>query len=142
MPRKLFLLLLSAMLSACMTASEHKAEVSTQEGDALTVGKVQREIHTGMSGAEVASVLGTPNIVTTDEQRREVWIYDRVSTITARSESRGGIGVLVLGVDAGGLLSGQSSSGASSTTQRTLTIIIKFDENKMVRDFSYHATQF
>lgn len=43
----------------------------------LTVGVVQKEIRIGMSGAEVAEALGAPNIVTTDEERREVWIYER-----------------------------------------------------------------
>ena len=34
---------------------------------AATVGVVQKEIKVGMSGAQVAEVLGSPNVVTTDE---------------------------------------------------------------------------
>lgn len=34
------------------------------------------------------------------------------------------------------------SAGATSKTQRTLTVGIKFDEQKNVRDFAYHATKF
>lgn len=48
--------------------------------DRLTVGKVQGEIKVGMPASQVAELLGSPNIVTTDEKRREVWIYDKVST--------------------------------------------------------------
>ena len=40
------------------------------------------------------------------------------------------------------ILGGSSSDSASSTRQRTLTIIIKFDEQKKVRDFAYNYTQF
>ena len=46
---------------------------------------MQREIKLGMSGADVAKVLGSPNIVTTDDERREVWIYDKFSTDTTVS---------------------------------------------------------
>ena len=48
--------------------------------DRLTVGRVQGEVKVGMSAAQVAELLGSPNIVTTDDKRREVWIYDKVST--------------------------------------------------------------
>ena len=36
----------------------------------LTVGKVQGEIMLGLDAAKVAELLGSPNIVTTDEKRR------------------------------------------------------------------------
>lgn len=133
------------LLSGCMSAGEHRSAVQG-EGDKLTVGKVQREIKVGMSGAEVARVLGSPNIVTTDDERREVWVYDKISTETAYSESRGGVLALVLagsGDIGGGAAPGYSAgAGARSTTQRTLTVIVKFDKESRVRDFSYHASQF
>ena len=34
------------------------------------------------------------------------------------------------------------STGAASTSQKTLTVIIKFDEAKKVRDFAYHTSSF
>lgn len=140
------------VLSGCQSAQDHAADVNAAnaEGDQLTVGTVQREIRVGMSGGEVASVLGAPNIVTTDEERREVWVYDRISTNRAYSTSSGGVSALVLvgalvgDTLAGGLGGGNysSSSGASSTTQKTLTVVIKFDEQGMVRDFAYHTSTF
>lgn len=134
-------------LAGCMSASQHAADVKKgADADRLTVGTVQREIRQGMSGAEVAEVLGSPNIVSTDEKRREVWVYDKVATDTVYSTSQGGVAALVLGVgsEVGGLGAGSAGrrAGARSTTQRTLTIIIKFDEVGKVRDFSYHASQF
>jgi len=123
-----------AVLSGCSTA-QHAA--STQEGlqsDRLTVGTVQKEIKKGMSGAEVAQALGSPNIVSTDEQGREVWIYDKISTDRVQMESSSYGTLIVVG--------GQSSSGSSSTSQQTLTIIIKFDNDKKVRDIAYHASRF
>ena len=108
---------------------------------------MQAEIKTGMSGAEVATILGSPNIVTTDEERREVWIYDKFATESINSSSSNGISILFLGLvsdfSGGGARGGSnSSSGASSKSQRTMTIIIKFDNVKKVRDFAYHSSSF
>ena len=138
--------LLIALVTGCQSAAVHKQQVQDDSSDRVTVGKVQKEIRTGMSGAEVAQVLGSPNIVSTDEERREVWIYDKIATDHAYSESRGGVSALILGW--GGSVAGaasgnvSSSAGASSTSQRTLTIIIKFDKEGVVRDFSYHTSRF
>jgi len=139
------------VLSGCGGAGYHASSVQQGlEGEKLTVGTVQREIRKGMSGAEVAQVLGSPNIVSTDEKGREVWIYDKIATDRVYSTSSGGVSALVLGgalagvgVAGGGVGAGYSSSaGAVSTTQRTLTVIIKFDEEKRVRDFAYHSSRF
>ena len=134
-------------LTGCMSASQHAAEVKKGTADdRITVGTVQREIRQGMSGAEVAQVLGSPNIVSTDEKRREVWVYDKVATDTVYSTSQGGVAALILAGsgDVGGLAGGTSGygAGAKSTSQRTLTIVIKYDEAGKVRDFSYHSTRF
>ena len=137
-------------LAGCMTASEHRSAVRDDTSDRLTVGTVQRKIKVGMPSSQVAEVLGSPNIVSTDEKRREVWIYDKISTEKVYSTSEGGISTLVLGgaLVGPGLLGGAvvpsygQSAGAVSTTQRTLTVIIKFDDKHRVRDFAYHASRF
>lgn len=100
----------------------------------LTVGQVQKEIRVGMSGAEVAQVLGSPNIVSSDENRHEVWVYDKISTQISQKAHSAGVWLLLIGAGGGGSHASQS--------QNTLTIVIKFDENKRVRDFSYHSSRF
>ncbi len=128
--------LLTAILVSGCSAANHAASVNGAQGRsaALTVGAVQREIRVGMTNAQVAETLGSPNMVTTDEHRRENWVYDRISTDTAYSSSSGGVGLLLLGA--------ASSSGARSTSQRTLTIIVKFDAANRVRDFAYRSSAF
>ncbi|HEX7092713.1 MAG TPA: hypothetical protein VF205_03475 [Nitrospiraceae bacterium] len=121
-------LCLSVVAAGC--ASE-KAEIKE---DRLTVGKVQGEIKVGMPASQVAELLGSPNIVTTDDKRREVWIYDKVSTDRVDAASSSYAGLIILGT--------RSSDSSSSQRQRTLTIIIKYDEEKKVRDFAYNSTQF
>jgi outer membrane protein assembly factor BamE (lipoprotein component of BamABCDE complex) len=127
-------LLTASLLAGCQNAASHRADVQNDSGDRMTVGKVQREIRVGMSSADVAQILGSPNIVSTDEERREVWIYDKIATDKAYSSSAGGVNALILGFG--------SSSEASSTSQRTLTVVIKFDNNGRVRDFAYNTSRF
>jgi hypothetical protein len=145
-------LLTLMVLAGCQSAQEHAASVEAANSEAgrLTVGTVQREIRIGISGAEVAAVLGAPNIVTTDEARREVWVYDKISTSRAYSDSYGGVNALILG---GALIGGgvagaaggpgySARAGASATTQKTLTVVIKYDDQGRVRDFAYHTSAF
>lgn len=107
-----------------------RVQKGLQEGDRVTVGTVQRKIELGMSGAAVVEALGSPNVVSTDEQRREVWVYDKFATDVAASSGFWTI-----------LLAGQQA-GAASKSQRTLTVIIKFGQDKKVRDFAYHTSRF
>jgi len=139
----LALALLTGLTAAGCSAQHHAADVrAAEDTNRLTVGTVQREIRMGMSAAEVAEVLGSPNIVTTDDQRNETWIYDKISSDVTYSRSSGTVVGLVFGNSAAGAGVGSTSAGSTSTAQRTLTVVIKFDENDKVRDFSYHSSQF
>ena len=130
--KAIILILAVLSFSGCVSASQHAEQV--QNNGNISVGVVQKQIKVGMSGADVLQALGSPNMVSTDDQRREVWVYDKVATDTVQSSSTGwGFAVLA---------GGQTSSGASSRSQRTLTIIIKFDERNLVRDFAYHSSKF
>jgi len=137
---------LTMLLSACLPAQQHAQNVSDAQGDKLTVGTVQTKISKGMSGGAVAEALGSPNIVSTDEQGREVWIYDKISTMEVVSTSSGGLTLGAIGVGpavgGGGFGGFSSGSGARSRSQKTLTVIIKFDGNKRVRDYAYHYSSF
>lgn len=118
-------ILMIVILCAC-EADYHARKVRAADDQSrLTVGTVQREIRVGMSAAEVAEALGSPNIVSTDELSREVWIYDRHATDVTSSGSIWFV-----------------SAGSASRSQRTLTVIVKFDEDKKVRDVAYHSSRF
>jgi len=125
------------MFIGCMSAAEHQQSLpSTQERE-TTVGIVQREIRVGMSGAEVAEALGSPNIVTQDSAGDETWIYDKIASEASYSKDSGGTGLII------SLLAGYNrEAGAASTTQRTLTVVIKYGKDKLVKSFSYHASKF
>lgn len=78
--------LAGVLLSACQSTPYHLDQVRAEQSDkALTVGLVQREVRVGMTNTEVVEVLGSPNMVTTDEERREIWVYDKVATESVTS---------------------------------------------------------
>jgi outer membrane protein assembly factor BamE (lipoprotein component of BamABCDE complex) len=137
-------------LTGCMSAHQHYQQTHGAQERQMTVGTVQKEIRKGMSAAQVAEVLGSPNIVTTDAKGREVWVYDKISTDVTYSRDSGGLSAILLigsasgGTAGGGLGSGNysRSAGAQSKTQRTLTVVIKFDDQNKVRDFAYHSSRF
>jgi outer membrane protein assembly factor BamE (lipoprotein component of BamABCDE complex) len=90
--------------------------------DRLTLGTVQSSLHEGMSQADVQAALGAPNIVSKDASDREVWTYDK---IYKQSESRSFF-----------------FWASSASTQKTLTVLITFDENGRVTEYKYHGTEF
>jgi outer membrane protein assembly factor BamE (lipoprotein component of BamABCDE complex) len=130
-PRTLFALV---ALSASLALGGCASAPANDEAERLTVGRVQSEIKVGLDAASIAQILGSPNIVTTDEQRREVWIYDKVSS--DRVDRAGSVGGTLI------IVGGSYGTHSSSSTQRTLTIIIKYDDQKRVRDFAYNYSQF
>jgi len=121
-------------VSACKSVDDNRADLrSTQERE-ITAGIVKREIHKGMSGAEVAEALGSPNITTRDEKEQETWIYDKIATEASYSESQSSLFLVLANIN--------NQSGAVSTTQRTLTVVIKFGPDDKVTSYSYHQSKF
>jgi outer membrane protein assembly factor BamE (lipoprotein component of BamABCDE complex) len=138
------------LLGACATTQDHVNSLHSTSERELTAGIVQREIRKGMSQGDVAMQIGSPNIVSKDSSGQETWIYDRVATEASYSHSQstaGGLGglaadvgsVLLLGLANG---SYNTQSGASAVTQKTLTVVIKYDQNGRVDSATYHSVRF
>jgi outer membrane protein assembly factor BamE (lipoprotein component of BamABCDE complex) len=128
-------LLIVVTFAGCTTpAWKHARDLHSSADRNLTVGVVQRDIRKGMSASDVASALGSPNIVTKDNGDAQTWVYDKIATEASYSRDGGGL-FLILG-------NSDSAAGASATTQKTLTVVIKFDRNDRVSDVNYHSTKF
>lgn len=132
---------------ALLDARTHRKAVSDDEGERLSLGKVQQHMNEGMSGADVIDLLGSPNIVTTDTQRREVWVYDRIFTTTVTSSGadenqEAAAAHLIPGIKGSSQSSYDVSSSATQTSQKTMTVIVKFDSDKKVRDYAYRLVRF
>lgn len=149
--KKLIAIFIAALFfTACMTAAQHDEQLHSTKEREMTVGIVQKEIRTGMTQAEVAEALGSPNIVTRDAEGKETWVYDKIASEVSYSKDSGsisGVGgaggapgtTLIIGLLGGGY---SKQSGAVAQTQKTLTVIIKFDKAGKVESFSYHASKF
>jgi len=128
----LIALLTSFLFLGCSTTN-YNSNVEIEKKN-ISVGVVQKEIRIGMTNSDVVEVLGSPNIITTDSERREVWIYDKITSNVTSSSSKGYVALILMGAT--------SKNSNYSSSQKTLTIIIKFDNENNVRDFSYRTSQF
>jgi outer membrane protein assembly factor BamE (lipoprotein component of BamABCDE complex) len=144
--KKVMLAFILILFSIGCTPTYHREKLASTKEREMTVGIVQKEIRVGMSQTEVAEALGSPNIVTRDKNGKESWVYDKIASEVSYSKSNvagaaGGAGTtgntLLFGLIIGGY-----ESGASSTTQKTLTVVIKFSQDHLVESFSYHSSKF
>lgn len=122
----------AVLQSAKVTKS--KQIVSPVQEQELTLGIVQKDVRIGSTQEEVATALGSPNIVTRDSDEKDTWIYDKVSSISSYDSKGFGIGIILAGY--------VKSKGAVQNTQKTLTVVIKFDKNNRVESFTYHMSKF
>lgn len=113
---------------------KHPETCSPAQDTTMTLGVAQRDVKIGTSQDQVALALGSPNIVTTDSDGKETWIYDKVSSVTSYNTSGFAVGIILAGY-------GKGKENAQSS-QKTLTIVIKFDKNKKVESFQYHMSSF
>lgn len=111
----------------------------------LTLGKIQQTVKKGTSKERILEDLGSPNMVTGSSADQETWIYDKVSTTIqseAKSEGATAIGGVFLGIlGIGGKGSTDSASGTTTTSQKTLTLIIKF-RGETVDSFATRMSSF
>ena len=128
--RNFIIAIISVIYVAACTPIDNRDYVANSQ-NSLTIADAQNKIKKGMSGEEVLSAFGSPNIISNNAQGNEVWVYDKISTEYVTAQSGNG----VIGWSRG-------IFGASSQTQKTLTIIVKFDENRQVDDVKYHQSRF
>jgi hypothetical protein len=112
----------------------------------FTLGMVQKELRQGLSQADVAERIGSPNIVTRDADGREAWVYDKVSSEVEVSSGSVGLGGLGSGAGSsvGGLLgiAAGKRSEKTKSSQKTLTVVIRFSAAGVVESFTWHNSRF
>jgi len=123
-----------------------RAKAKESPTSAFTLGVVQKALRPGLSQADVAERLGAPNILTRDAEGREAWVYDKVSSeVEASSGSLGvgGAGSGVGGTFAGLLgISASKRSDKARSSQRTLTVVVRFSTAGTVEGFTWHDSRF
>ena len=135
-----------ALTGAACATNPPPAQAPALPEKELTLGLVQREVRTGSSGAEVVTAIGSPNLVTRDGDGREVWVYDRVaSERTETVESGSAVGAVMgsAGTTTGAVAGHASRKNTKErTSQKTLTVVIRFDVDARVSSVTVHSTRF
>jgi outer membrane protein assembly factor BamE (lipoprotein component of BamABCDE complex) len=130
--RALSLALLATALAGC--AQTQTKPVTTRNSE-MTHGNVQLNLKVGeTTQTQVLEVFGAPNITSIDGSGQEVWTYQRAATVAQSSSSSGYWTILLAG--------GSRSAAGFEQTQRTMTLIIKFSEKKIVSDFRSRSSEF
>jgi outer membrane protein assembly factor BamE (lipoprotein component of BamABCDE complex) len=161
MKKKILSVLLCLSMSLPVLAAKLEGNVNKQiapvQEQELTVGTVQKYVHVGQAQDEVAIALGSPNIVTQDENGKETWIYDKMSSsITDRDKMESSIEnatairnswhalgtFLTLGLINKDVKPELKDVSQVVSSQKTLTIVIKFDKTNKVESFTYHMSKF
>lgn len=121
-------LVVAIMLAAC--SNPPTTTPVTNRNSQLTHGNVQLTLAKGeTTQTEVLENFGAPNVSSIDGNGYEVWTYQRQATNAQ------------IAVENWGIFSRDSTVGVSQS-QRTITLIIKFDETKTVHDFKSRTSSF
>jgi len=146
MHRRAGVVLAVALAGAAASGAGERERAKAEPPAAFTLGVVQKELRPGLSQADVAERLGAPNILTRDADGREAWVYDKVST--ELEASGGSLGVGGLGSGAGSTFWGLLGVGAgkrsekAKSSQKTLTVVIRFSAAGAVESFTWHDSRF
>ena len=134
------------IFGAAMAGASDKKAAAKENVATFSLGLVQKELRPGMSQAEVVERLGAPNILTRDPAGRESWVYDKVSSEVELTSGGVGIGGGGSGVGGSfwglfGVTAGKRSDKVRST-QRTLTVVVRFSPAGTVESYTWHDSRF
>ena len=84
-------------------------------------------------------------MVTVDANGLETWIYDKINTEETSANASNNATILGGGVGSkiglGGLLGTSNNASKKITSQKTLTVVLKFKEKKL-DSYTYNASKF
>jgi hypothetical protein len=97
----------------------------------LSYGLVTSKVKKGItSQSELIRLFGGPNITTIDSDGTETWVYDKTDNESEILDSFFSLGYY------------GARQKKYSNTIKTITVIIKFNKDKTVKDFSARAAYF
>ncbi len=140
---------LFAVLSfVCVSCSSSSQSTGIGNSDPASYGWAKKKLVANQTTQqEVIQTFGAPNITTKGTNGvGEVWTYEKVSSDYVNSQASVGAGGGVSGggssVGGGGLLFGNYGQQKGTSSVRTVTLIITFDEKEIVKDYRIMETNF
>jgi hypothetical protein len=127
------------------------SSAQTESPSALSYGSVTSTVKKGVTTqADLISMFGGPNISTIDSQGNETWIYEKTSSQTSTG-THGSVNTDAKRIDTffglGFIREEEGHATADTSTVvtnhvKSLTVVIKFNEDKTVKDYSARASYF
>ena len=118
-------LALSLILVGCSSAPKDKKRTS------FTPGTVKSKIIKGVTTqTELVKLFGSPNIVSKNRSGEEVWTYSKQSASTKAKSSLWSV-----------IFAGQSGA-YSDTSSANFSLVVTFDGNDLVKDYSMVSSEF
>ncbi len=120
-------ILMLLLCAGCATFPEKRGEKTSP----LSAGNVTMTIKKGVTTkSEILKIFGAPNIVTKNRAADEVWNYNRMNYTTR------------VGEDGGSLIFWSGSRAVSTSTTKSFDLMITFDSNDIVKDYSIIQASF
>lgn len=119
-------IIFSVFFSSCKSYKYGAGEENIQKSN-LTFGVVKSKIIKGeTTQEEIMKIFGSPNMVTKNKSNNEVWSYNRMSVV-----DKGGTTTFLFGERA-----------SISSSHQSFDLIITFNENDIVKDYSVISTSY
>jgi hypothetical protein len=143
-------------ISSQQTSSQTDAQLSqkptqSESPSLLSYGSVTSSVKKGTTTqADLGSMFGGPNISTIDSDGNETWIYEKTTSETTTNSQSSintkaerldvffGLGFIHKGKGEGNV----RNNTTVSSSIKSLTVIIKFNQDKTVKDYSARASYF
>lgn len=117
-----------SMFISCATFPKEQEPAQSSN---LTFGVVKSQIAKGKTTQEeILKIFGSPNIITKNKDNDEVWNYSRMSYKTSE------------GSDGGTVIFWSGSRAMTTATTASFDLIIIFDKNDVVIDYSVISAKF
>ena len=124
--KKLFYVGLMLVAVSC-NSYKYGASGETTQSSSLTHEIVKSKIVKGeTTQSEILTIFGSPNIITKNKSNKEVWSYSKMSVVKKGGHTS--------------FLAGEKAS--VSTTTQSFDLIITFDDNDIVNDYSVISTKY
>ena len=132
--RRITLASILIAVAGCSTNSGPLVSIPSRsmETQRLAVGAAQM-LKVGATSERVIELLGTPNVVSNNEDGMETWVYDKVSKEME----------IVRSSDGGWFFTpNRQQSTVRIEDERTLIVVIKFDKDQRVSNVRYRQTSY
>lgn len=134
--RNLLIVITLVVASGCST-TQYGVSATQDAARRDAAAHAERKVILGMGTANIAAVLGSPSIVSEDDNNETIWTYDGIASQLSYARS----GNAIVGVIFDESYDNSIAKNNRNALQPTLTVVIRFNQHDRVRDLSYYASR-